>query len=51
MTFDLCGSLCRPASPPPAPLIGDDEVAVSRVLCWIGKKSGLKHIVKEDPTT
>jgi hypothetical protein len=26
-------------------------VAGSPVLCWTGKKSGLKHIVKGNPTT
>jgi hypothetical protein len=37
--------------PRPAALIGDDEVAGSRVLCWTGKKSGLERSVKENPTT
>lgn len=51
MTPGARGSLRRPASPQPAALIGDDEVAGSRVLCWTGKKSGLERIVKENPTT
>jgi hypothetical protein len=51
VTFDLCGSLQTAASPRPAALIDDDEVAGNRLLCWTGKTSGLKHIVKDNPTT